>query len=64
MQFEKNSCEQWKKEFILASNIKLAGITSDFAKQIIYKISPCRDEVVIETMQYAIENYRKNKSKT
>lgn len=58
---EKYTCEDWKDEFMRASKIKLSGVKSDFAEKIIYKSSPCSDDVMLHTLYTAIEKYGKKK---
>jgi len=58
---EKYTCEDWKDEFMKASKIKLNGVKSDFAERIIYKLSPCSDDVILNTLYKAIEVYGKKK---
>lgn len=58
---EKYTCEKWKDEFMKASKMKLGGVKSDFAEKIIYKLSPCNDDVILQTLHKAIKIYGKKK---
>ncbi len=54
------TCEQWRNDFIKAGQMKLSGVNSDVIKNIIYRVSPCNDEVVSNTLHYVITQYHKN----
>ena len=58
---EKYTCEDWKDDFMKASKMKLSGVKSDFTEKIIYKLSPCSDDVMLHTLYKAIEKYGKKK---
>ena len=58
---EKYTCEDWKDEFMRATKIKLSRVKSDYAEKIIYKLSPCNDDVILHTLYKAIEIYGKKK---
>ena len=61
MILETYTCDQWKTDFMKASEIKLSGVKSEFAEKIIYKLSPCNDDIVQKTLHTAIETYGKNR---
>ena len=48
------SCDDWKKEFQKAASLKLRGHNSDHIEKILYKMSPCNDDVVQETLLHSI----------
>jgi|TARA_B100001287_G_scaffold276853_2_gene290116 AAA+ superfamily predicted ATPase len=59
MELEIYTCDQWKKDFMKASKIKLSGVKSDYAEKIIFRVSPCNEEVIQNTLLSAIEKYKK-----
>ena len=48
------SCDDWKNEFQKAASLKLQGKNGAHIEKILYKMSPCNDDVVQETLLRSI----------
>ena len=57
------SCDDWKKEFQKAASMKLRGHNTPHIDNILYKMSPCNDDVVQETLLHSIQIHNIKDSK-
>lgn len=57
------SCDDWKEEFQKAASMKLRGHNSPYIEKILYKMSPCKDDVVQETLLHSIHLHNTKHSK-
>lgn len=48
------SCDDWKREFMKAASMKLRGHNAPYVEKILYKMSPCDDNTVQETLMNTI----------